>query len=123
MMKAYLDAYAALGNQSFLNKALSNATFIEKNMLRSDGHLWRIFRNGKSAIDGFLDDYAMLAKSYIQLYQVTFNKHWLSLAKKITDYAIANFYDNKEKISFTHLIVRQSSHQQTKFPKTILIIF
>ncbi|MEI9942987.1 MAG: thioredoxin domain-containing protein [Chitinophagaceae bacterium] len=95
MLKAYADAYTAIGDTSFLKRALSNAVFIEKNILGSDGHLWRNFRNGKASVDGFLDDYALLAKAYIKLYQVSFDKHWLSLAQKITDYAISNFYDGQ----------------------------
>jgi uncharacterized protein YyaL (SSP411 family) len=94
MLKAYADAYVAFSNEIFLKKALNNASFLEKNMLRNDGHLWRSFRNGKTSIDGFLDDYALLAKAYIRLYQVTFDKHWLSIAEKITGYAIKNFYSN-----------------------------
>jgi uncharacterized protein YyaL (SSP411 family) len=128
MLKAYVDAYAVLGNQSFLNKALSNATFIEKNMLRSDGHLWRNFRNGKSTIDAFLDDYAMLAKAYIQLYQITFNKHWLSLAKKISDYAIANFYDDKEGMFYytsagsEKLVIRKTEMLDNSIPSASAIM-
>jgi uncharacterized protein YyaL (SSP411 family) len=128
MMKAYIDAYTALGNHSFLNKALSNASFIEKNMLRSDGHLWRNFRNGKSTVDAFLDDYAMLAKAYIQLYQITFNKHWLSLAKKITDYAIANFYDDKGGIFYytsagsEKLVIRKTEILDNSIPSANAIM-
>lgn len=100
MIKAYADAYAAWGDKTFLERALKAASFIEKNMLRSDGHLWRNYRNGKASIDGFLDDYSQLAKAYIKLYQVTFDKNWLLLAQKMADYAIANFFDKESSMFF-----------------------
>ena len=60
-----------------------------------DGSLRRIYTNQQHTTNAFLDDYGFTASAFIKLYQVTFNKHWLSLAKQITDYAIANFYDSK----------------------------
>jgi len=95
MLTAFVDAFSAIGERIYLNKALATASFIEKNMLDANGHLWRSYRNGKVSIDGFMDDYALLAKAYASLYEVTFDKHWLSLSTKLTDYSIANFYDNK----------------------------
>ena len=92
-IKGFADVYMALGDETYLNKAIANAVFLEKNMLRPDGHLWRTYRNGKASVDAFLDDYALLAKAWIRLYQVSLDKHWLDLAKKITEYAIAHFYD------------------------------
>lgn len=100
MMGAYADTYMALGNEGYLDKALRNAKFIEKNMLAADGHLFRNYRNGKASIDGFLDDYALLAKAWIRLYEVTFDKRWLDLSRKLADYAIAHFYDSKTGFFF-----------------------
>jgi uncharacterized protein len=95
MLKGYIDAYSALGEESYLKTALSNARFLEKNMLRKDGSLWRSYRNNKASINGFLDDYALLSRSFIHLYQITFDKHWLVLARQLADYAINNFYEAK----------------------------
>jgi uncharacterized protein YyaL (SSP411 family) len=100
MMEAYANAYMAFGNESYLKKALTNAGFIKKNMLAGDGRLKRNFRNGKASIDAFLDDYALLAKAWIRLYEVTFDKHWLDQSKKLADYAIAHFYDSKTGLFF-----------------------
>jgi len=95
LLKAYVDAFTSFGDEAFLKNALSLASFIEKNMLESNGHLWRSFKSAGVAINGFLDDYALLAKAYIDLYEITFDKHWLSLSTKLTDYSIDNFYDAK----------------------------
>ena len=67
IIKGYADAYTALGNEAYLKKALSLAAFLEKNMLQSNGQLWRNFTGGKASVDAFLDDYAFMAKAYIRL--------------------------------------------------------
>ncbi len=100
MLNAYTDAYAAFGDPDYLEKALSLAAFLEKNMFQENGQLWRVSHNGIATISGFLDDYAYLAKAYIKLYQISFDKHWLSLADKITGYALADFYDSKTGLFF-----------------------
>ena len=100
MLKGYLDAYAALGEEKYLQIALANARFLEQNMLRKDRSLWRNYKNGEGSINAFLDDYALLARSFIRLYQLTFEKHWLLQAQQITDFAITNFYDSKSGMFF-----------------------
>lgn len=102
MLKGYVDAYLALGDEAYLKTALKNAHFLEANMMRKNGRLWRNYNpasrkgwDGEAGIEAFLDDYALLADAYIHLYQATFDKHWLDLAKKLTDYSIAHFQDPK----------------------------
>lgn len=93
LMEGLLDAYAALGEKTYLDKASSIARFIEEKMIQKNGRVWRNYKDGKTSINGFMDDYALLSKAYIRLYQLTFNKHWLDLSKQITDYTIKNFYN------------------------------
>ena len=93
MLKGYADAYAALGLPEYLNIALANAAFLEKKMIGPDGKLWRNYKDGKASIDGFLDDYALLANAFISLYQITFNVHWLEMSKLLMTYAMDHFYD------------------------------
>ncbi|MBV9987627.1 MAG: thioredoxin domain-containing protein [Chitinophagaceae bacterium] len=99
-LKAYADAYAATGVEDYLVKARSCAAFIEKGMLKADGRIMRHFNNGKGYIDGFLDDYAWAGTAFTRLYQVSFDKHWLMLAKRITDYAIVNFGSRTSNLFF-----------------------
>jgi len=93
MLKGYVDAYLALGDTGYLEEALKNASFLEKNMVREDGRLWRNYMDGKPSIEGFLDDYAMLADAWIDLYQATFDIHWLEMSRLVTGYALAHFPD------------------------------
>lgn len=95
MLKGYVDAYNAFGKSEYLQAAMDNAQFLEKNAWQSGSRLHRNYKDGKSVINAFLDDYATLIEAYIALYQATFNPEWLTKATLLTDYAIAHFYNEK----------------------------
>jgi uncharacterized protein YyaL (SSP411 family) len=100
LMKGFLDAYAAFGNEAYLQQALAMASFLKRNMLQKDGKLLRNFKDGKTSVSGFLDDYAFLSRAYIRLYQVTFDKQWLLLSQQLANYALKEFYDADSKMFF-----------------------
>jgi uncharacterized protein YyaL (SSP411 family) len=111
MQKGYIDAVTATGGAAYLARAEENAKFLEKNMMDKDGHLWRNFKDGKASIDAFLDDYAWLTRAWIRLYQVTFDKHWLTQARLLTEYAIAHFYDAGSGLFYYTLANSQNSRE------------
>ena len=98
MMKGFIDAYKATEEPEYLEMAVKNALFIRDKQLNSDGRLNRNFKDGRSTINGFLDDYAFTIQAYISLYQVTFDKQWLELSLKISDYCIEHFYNEDRKL-------------------------
>ena len=100
MLKGYIDAFKAIGNKKYIEIALKNAAFLRDNMIQKDGSLYRNFKDGKTFINAFLDDYALLADAYINLYEVTFDKQWLDLAKNLKDFCITNFYDSKNSMFY-----------------------
>lgn len=100
MLKGYVDAYRSLGDDSFLRTALQNANFLVGNMITKDGGLWRNYKNGKASISAFLDDYALLADAFLELYQVSFDKKWLDQSKAIADYVLNHFSDNATGLFF-----------------------
>ena len=100
MMKAYIDAFTALGDEKYLQTALKNAEFLETKMMKSDGSLYRNYMNGITTIDAFHDDYSLLAEAFLELYSVTFDKHWLDLSKSLSDYCLAHFLDKNTSMSF-----------------------
>ena len=100
MLNGYIDAYFAIGNPNYLKAALKNASFIEKNLIRQEGQLWRNCKDGKASINAFLDDYALLAKSFIHLYQATYDIHWLERARSICDYTILHFRDKQSGVFY-----------------------
>jgi uncharacterized protein len=93
MLQGYLDAYVATSRSEYMNVALRNARYVEKNLLKDNGELWRSYSGSMEGIGAFLDDYAFTALSFIRLYEVTFDIHWLVTARLLADYVIAHFGD------------------------------
>lgn len=94
MLKGYADAYLATGNKKYLQTAQANYTFIQKNFLR-DTHLLRIYKDGKSTINGFLEDYACTIDACIQLYHCTFDAQLLHTANQLMQTCFAEFYSEE----------------------------
>lgn len=102
MLKGYIDAYKALGNEQYLTIAKQNAQFITDKQWSADGFLWHSYKNGKSTIIGFLEDYAFVIDAFIALYQATLEESHLHQAKQLTDYCLEHFYDEeKQFFAFT----------------------
>ena len=95
MLKGFVDAYKALKDENYLILALKNADFIIKNLWSSDGNLFHNYKNEKSTINGYLEDYCFVISAFISLYEVTFDEKWLHYAKQLTDYSLEHFYDEK----------------------------
>ncbi len=124
MCSAYLDAYLAFGNEKFYEHATRSINFLTETQLQADGHLWRNFKNGKSGISGFLDDYAFLIETLIKFYQANFDEQHLYLAKKQTAYVIEHFFDNERNLFFytpdyqTDIIVRKKELDDNVIPSS-----
>lgn len=95
MLKGFVDAYQALDDQQYLNRALANAAFIKQNLSKNDGGLLHNHKDGKSNINGYLEDYAAVIEAFLSLYSVTFDPSWLTEAKNLADYCFKYFYDEK----------------------------
>jgi uncharacterized protein YyaL (SSP411 family) len=89
MLKGFVDAY------KYLNLALQNANFIINNLWSGDGNLFHNYKNEKSTINGYLEDYGFVIAAFISLYEVSFDQKWLEYAKQLTDYSLEHFYDEK----------------------------
>jgi uncharacterized protein YyaL (SSP411 family) len=99
MLKGLAEAYKAFDEPRFLELALQNARFILEKM-RKDNQLYHSYKNRKATITGYLEDYAFVIEGLIALYEATFTEEWLSEAKALTKYVIANFYDAQEQMFF-----------------------
>jgi uncharacterized protein YyaL (SSP411 family) len=100
MLKGLVNAYQAFADEKFLEMALKNVKFLQKNMMQEDGGIYRNYKNGKATINGFLDDYAALIDAFINLYEVTFNEEYLFQAKALTDYVLDHFRDDESGLFF-----------------------
>ncbi len=100
MLKGYLDAYNVFGDKEFLDAAIKNAIFIKNNQLKDDNSLFHTYKNGKSSVNGYLEDYATVIEAFIALYQSTFDSEWITISKQLTEYALAHFFDREKSIFY-----------------------
>jgi uncharacterized protein len=100
MLSAYISAWNAFQKEDYLIAAIKNARFIKKNFIRDDFSLYHTWKDGKPSVEGFLEDYAMVADAFISLYEATFDIQWLYDAKSLCDYATEKFYDAESGMYF-----------------------
>lgn len=100
MLKGLIDAHRYLGNEEYLTLALKNANFIHDNLIKDDGGLYHNHKNGKSTINGYLEDYASVIDAFIGLYEVSLDEKWLFRAKALTNYCNQNFFDTESHLFF-----------------------
>ncbi|MCB0633635.1 MAG: thioredoxin domain-containing protein [Saprospiraceae bacterium] len=93
MLIAYTDAFRASGVEAYRQAALHNGYFLSTSMMHDDFRLDRNFKDGKAAINAFLDDYAHTMAAFTALYEITFDEEWLHKARGLADYTIAHFRD------------------------------
>lgn len=100
MLKGYVDAYKAFGEINYLKIAIQNAEFIVKNLYREKGRLFHTYKNERSRINGFLEDYAFVIEAFIDLYEVTLDKKWLEYSNEMVEYTLTNFFDEKSHMFY-----------------------
>lgn len=100
MLTGYLDAYDALGEPAYLQTALENAAFIEKQLTRPNGRLRRSYRAGQADIDAFADDYAFVIRAWVRLYQLTFDESWLNKADRLMAIVLEQYFDEQTETFF-----------------------
>ncbi|WKK66368.1 thioredoxin domain-containing protein [Lutimonas zeaxanthinifaciens] len=124
MLKGYIDAFRVFQEDRFLEVALKNARFLQTKMIKEDGGLYRNFKNDRSNIEAYLEDYATVIDAYISLYEVTLDEKWLQNAKQLTDYSFDHFYNEESKMFFftsdmeTGLITRKVETDDNVIPSS-----
>jgi uncharacterized protein YyaL (SSP411 family) len=94
MISAFAKGAQILNEPRYAAAARASADFLRR-------HLWdeqrqillRRYRDGESAIDGFLDDYAFCGLGLLDLYEATFAAHDLAWAVRLAERAIELFAD------------------------------
>ena len=88
---AFAKAGDVFDNEEFVLIAEKSADFISRNLKNEDGTLLKRYRNGKSGINGHLDDYAFYIWGLLELYESTFKVDYLEEAIELSDIVIKNF--------------------------------
>jgi uncharacterized protein YyaL (SSP411 family) len=95
MISAFAVGYRVFRERRYLDAATSAARFIIGN-LRDDGQLLRRYRDGEASIPGTLEDYAYLVAGLLDLYEASFESHWLREALQLTDAMTELFWDEAD---------------------------
>jgi hypothetical protein len=96
MISAFAKGAQALGEDRYADAAAGAAKFI-RTRLWDEGRriLLRRFRDGESAIDGFLDDYACAILGFLDLYETRFDAADFHFAERLAERAIELFEDRE----------------------------
>jgi uncharacterized protein YyaL (SSP411 family) len=96
MISAFAKGAQALGEDRYADAARAAAKFIRDQLWdESRGVLLRRFRDGESAIDGFLDDYAFSILAFLDLYETCFERADFHFAVRLAERAMALFEDRE----------------------------
>ncbi|HKB57001.1 MAG TPA: thioredoxin domain-containing protein [Lacunisphaera sp.] len=84
MISALAKGAQVLGEKSYLTAATRAAEFIERELYDAgNGVLYRSWREGRSSIAGFAEDYAFMIQGLLDLYETGFGIRWLQWAVKL----------------------------------------
>jgi uncharacterized protein YyaL (SSP411 family) len=96
MISAYARAAQVLDDARYLEIATRAATFLREKLYDSSRKiLYRNYREGRSDIEGFADDYAFAVQGLLDLYEASFDIQWLKLAMELQDTQDRLFFDKK----------------------------
>ena len=96
MITAFAAGYMVLHGKNYLDVAIRAGEFLWNNMWKESGGLLRIYSNGESKINGYLEDYAYFLEALISLYEASFDLVWVERANQLADKMICEFYDEKD---------------------------
>ncbi len=100
VLKGLSDASVALEDPHLLDLARRNAHWLLTRQLRADASLWRTYKEGRSTIDGFLEDYAHAIAAFIALYQASLEESHLFTARRLLEYVLNEFSDDASGMFF-----------------------
>ena len=96
MVSAYARGAQVLGDAKYLQIATRAAIFLRGNLYDSSRKiLYRNYREGRSDIEGFADDYAFVIQGLLDLYEASFDVEWLKFAMPLQETQDRLFFDEK----------------------------
>lgn len=127
LVSGLVQAGSYLLNGSYIKEAEALLHFIE-NYLIENYNLFHVYDGKKAKIFANLDDYAFLIRAYLDVYQVTFNVHYVLQAELLTKKVKEQFSDsNSEFFYFTsrqknYLAMRQKELSDNVTPSSNAIM-
>jgi uncharacterized protein len=102
MISAYARAAQVVDEPRYLESATRAANFVRAHLWDdSRKTLFRSYREGRSAVEGFADDYAFVVQGLLDLYEASFDVEWLKVATQLQETQDRLFFDEKSGGYFT----------------------
>ncbi len=102
MISAYARAAQVLDEPRYLEAATRAAKFLRANLYDEKSKLlFRNYRDGRSVVEGFADDYAFVIQGLLDLYEASFDVEWLKFATQLQETQDCLFFDEKNGGYFT----------------------
>jgi hypothetical protein len=96
MISAYARGAQVLDEPRYLQSATRAANFVRAHLWdESRKTLFRSYRDGRSAVEGFADDYAFVVQGLLDLYEASFDVEWLRFATQLQETQDRLFFDEK----------------------------
>jgi uncharacterized protein YyaL (SSP411 family) len=96
MISAYARAAQILDEPRYLESATRAAKFLRSNLYDEKSKLlFRNYRESRSDIEGFADDYAFVIQGALDLYEASFEIEWLKFAIELQETQDRLFFDEK----------------------------
>jgi hypothetical protein len=92
MIGALARAGRQLNEPRYTGLATKAAEFLIDHML-DNGHLLRSWRAGIAKQPGYLEDYALVARGLLELYEATGQSRWLDQSQRLADVMLDQFED------------------------------
>jgi uncharacterized protein YyaL (SSP411 family) len=94
LIAALAKGAQAFSEEQYYIAAKRAADFILSELRAPNSGLLHRYRDGESAINGFINDYIFLIWGLIELYEANFESKYLETALELTDIIINKFWDN-----------------------------
>ena len=95
MLGSFAEAASILGREDYRSAATASADFL-LHELRRDDVLMHSYKDRKSKIPGYLDDYALLIGGLLALHEASFEPRWLEEAISLADAMTYRFWDGEQ---------------------------
>ncbi len=94
MLSAYARASQVTQKAVYADRVRAGADFLLTRMLRSDD-LKRSYKNGRAAIEAFMEDHAFLIAGLLDAYEAVFDERYLHKALELADFVQKHFSDGQ----------------------------
>ena len=93
MLAALSKGAQVFGQQEYAKAAMKAADFVLANLRSADGRLLHRYRDGEAGLPAHVDDYAFMTWGLLELYEATFQVHYLQAALDLNKHFLEHFWD------------------------------